>query len=1176
MRFSRLDLTRYGLFTDVSIEFPKKERDIHIVYGPNEAGKTTSLRAIEDTLFGIPQRSPYNFLHSYQDMRVGAALENGDKQLEFQRRKGTNNVILGKDGLPLPGDEQLLVPFIGGADRIYFERMFNLSHDRLIEGGRTILDASDDVGQMLFAAGTGVADLRKKLKKLDEEADCLWGPRKSLKRLYYQGEDRWKDAQKRLRDISLTVEFWKATAQKLKDVENVLDQRRKDYENLAKELKKLDRIRHVHGAIRQLGEIKREIIAMGDVILLAEDAANQVEQIQQKDAKFQAQISVLSQQLDKAQNERTGINYDESLVRLAGEIRELDERRIVVRSEREDLPKRQEELRSELTILAKLATEINWSFERASDLIDRIPPVSNVNAVRNLLASHRELEIESRNAKSALQQSQNRYQEQAEQLREMGQPIDVARLAAVLKSVPDAGDVVSQIQVAKRQLTDITDEIEKKYQSMNPALPADIDVEALALPPKDTVFEHRDKVQSCARILDETRKNLAESRLSLERDRQILNLRIQEEEIVVHGAVDEARSTRDDLWGLIKARYVESSQIPIDQAETYAEALEDLPKSFEVAVEHADSVSDKRFDKAQAVGEVTVLERNITEQELRIKQLEAKEAILVDEEQRLQQAWLLMWSDLPIDVNTPDFMLKWLDILDDIVVHIDRKRSVERQLADHEQQARSAFAQVLAELKEFGWNDKQFNADELKVLVNQADAYRFEQETKAKNIERIQNSVGELRFEVRQRQDVLKAVEAEQDRWQTDWKKAVAEIDLRSSYGPDVVSVQISVIDELRTHAATARELRDRRITTIERDIESFEKSVAETVGRLAPDFVKTNADDGVIELVRRLDEAIKLYQKQCDLTDEIDEKRKSLDDLEAKRAIGLASMQPLLDSASVDNVFDLRESIRKSDKLRALNTDLTRVKEALNQQGDGLSIEELENECQQVNIDEVQVKKETAEAELQELDRLRQEAIVACTEARTTFESIGADDAAAQAAADREEGLASMRVAAESYVRIRASQTLLGWAIDRYQKEKQGPLLSRAGELFQLLTLGSFERLDVQFDDKDAMRLTGVRPKGSIVAVPNMSTGTEDQLFLALRIAAIEDYLGHAIALPFVADDLFINFDSERSAAGFEVLGQLAERTQVLFYTHHSHLVDLARETLGSSISVVTLNNSK
>ena len=170
MRLARLDMLRYGRFTDASIELPQAERDIHIVFGPNEAGKTTSLTAIEDMLFGIPERSPYNFLHSYGAMRLGAVLENGSDCFEFQRRKTRRDMILGPDGVSLLGDERQLAPFLGGADRGFFGRMFNLSHSRLAEGGRAIIEARDDVGQMLFAAGTGLADLRERLKQLEDEA----------------------------------------------------------------------------------------------------------------------------------------------------------------------------------------------------------------------------------------------------------------------------------------------------------------------------------------------------------------------------------------------------------------------------------------------------------------------------------------------------------------------------------------------------------------------------------------------------------------------------------------------------------------------------------------------------------------------------------------------------------------------------------------------------------------------------------------------------------------------------------------------------------------------------------------------------------------------------------------------------------------------------------------------
>ncbi len=60
--------------------------------------------------------------------------------------------------------------------------------------------------------------------------------------------------------------------------------------------------------------------------------------------------------------------------------------------------------------------------------------------------------------------------------------------------------------------------------------------------------------------------------------------------------------------------------------------------------------------------------------------------------------------------------------------------------------------------------------------------------------------------------------------------------------------------------------------------------------------------------------------------------------------------------------------------------------------------------------------------------------------------------------------------------------------------------------------------------------------------------------------------------APPFVADDLLINFDNDRAAAALGVLADLAKSTQVLFFTHHRHLVDLARDVLGSDIPVAEL----
>ena len=83
-------------------------------------------------------------------------------------------------------------------------------------------------------------------------------------------------------------------------------------------------------------------------------------------------------------------------------------------------------------------------------------------------------------------------------------------------------------------------------------------------------------------------------------------------------------------------------------------------------------------------------------------------------------------------------------------------------------------------------------------------------------------------------------------------------------------------------------------------------------------------------------------------------------------------------------------------------------------------------------------------------------------------------------------------------------------------------------------------------------------------MGVAGMSDGTRDPLFLVLRLAALDLHLEAGHPLPVIADDLFVNFDDERSRAGPRALAMLSRRTQVIYLTHHWHMAELARQSLG------------
>jgi uncharacterized protein YhaN len=84
------------------------------------------------------------------------------------------------------------------------------------------------------------------------------------------------------------------------------------------------------------------------------------------------------------------------------------------------------------------------------------------------------------------------------------------------------------------------------------------------------------------------------------------------------------------------------------------------------------------------------------------------------------------------------------------------------------------------------------------------------------------------------------------------------------------------------------------------------------------------------------------------------------------------------------------------------------------------------------------------------------------------------------------------------------------------------------------------------------------------MVGVEGMSEGTADQLFFAMRLAFLDQWMQRHEPLPLVVDDVLIKFDDERALATLRTLVDFSRLTQVILFTHHRHLVDLAFEAFG------------
>lgn len=118
--------------------------------------------------------------------------------------------------------------------------------------------------------------------------------------------------------------------------------------------------------------------------------------------------------------------------------------------------------------------------------------------------------------------------------------------------------------------------------------------------------------------------------------------------------------------------------------------------------------------------------------------------------------------------------------------------------------------------------------------------------------------------------------------------------------------------------------------------------------------------------------------------------------------------------------------------------------------------------------------------------------------------------------------------------------------SIKAYEEQHIDLLAERTRANFEQLTLGKHTTLAIE----SAGSIQVINPQEKSIDPENLSAGTRDQLFLALRVAIL-DILSTEYQLPLILDDTFVNFDHPRREMAREVVQRIAADRQVLLLSH-------------------------
>ncbi|MGC4086315.1 MAG: AAA family ATPase [Polyangiaceae bacterium] len=1136
MRLARLGLAAYGPFADFELDFSGSAQ-VELVFGVNEAGKSTALRAVRGLLFGIPEQTGDAHRHPASELSIEASvLDDAGKALFMRRRRRRKESLRDQADEPLP--EDTLANLLGGVDAAAFERLFGFDHERLAQASEEMLKGKGDVGEALFAAGAGSSAVGAVLRELEREASEIFTPLARTRPLNTLIKD-YRTLQSELRRERLLPEAYLQQREKIDAAERELERIRGERLRLGTELAKLTRVER---ALPWLGKFERarsELAGQALPSLSPSDVSERRSSAERErdDARIELRHLATEHALESERLTRIGpipklIEVAEStLLELLGALN-------TTRGARLELPER----RAELSLLMSEALELSQKYGLATTPEAALSLALGAEAIaraERLLVEHGRLAREAHH----LQRRRAEIAARAE-LREAREPGVASERLSDLERAIEAARGARDFAERERECEQSLQKLERESLAARARLqPAP----ALASPIADWHLPSDETLERLARDLNQLE---FDARRLAERDEQAAQRENQAQREIerIERAfappseqdLADARATRDAL--LTEAWLVRGAAQP------------GLPHNVVAALGRADELADRLRREAARVNELSTLRAEVTALARERADVAAQRASLLTARAALWVEHRAAFQAVGIEPLPPAEMRGWLA----------RQREAaraEQALLEARERRRLLDAERarLCSLLEGALPEAASGEREPASLLRRAERWVESARSEQKAQLAAERALGSARAE-------LAGVDVElglHARSVTELRErdraAQSALGLPAALPPEELRQALdgltSLHDRLEKHARVRLQ-----IDALERRVQAFDAEVLRLSQLYAPDLASLPAESALPALHARQREAVSHAREQRSLDEKLTELEQRRSDSQRKLGDAEATLSELAQSLGLASPEELPAWEVRAARVRALSEQLNEAERELAALAEGRSPSALAEEAAPFASDEIGPRKREIAEELEHLEQ-------AAYQARREAEGLQAGlllfegQRAADAAQRLSEVGAAIRERARHYAELRVAQGILSRQLAEFREKHQGPILERASALFARLTLGSFRGLRVGLD---AAVLECVRSSGQGLAVTELSEGVRYQLYFALRLASLERYLERGSALPLVLDDVFIHWDDERAEAGFRVLGELSQRTQVLFFTHHAHLADVAARALG------------
>ncbi len=1124
MRLNRLDLTRYGRFKDAQITMPLPRADasdVTIIYGPNEAGKSTAFNAYLELLFGMKIRDhPYEFQFKRSDLLVGAELAIPSRgTMVLQRNSKRTQSLLDHQDRPI--DETLLSAALHGLSRDDYVERFSLNDDGLRKGGARIANAQGDLGQLLHAGVSGLTTIATTLERMTAQAERFHkkgGRGTELK----VAKERLAEITQRLRKSRLTPERERTLAKAKNDAKKEFDLADKGLESARLRQAALAAAQTWYDQTENIRQIDVKLAEFPDGPELPRGAEAVVASLVATISEKSLRISEAKDALETLKSTISDSPEDPLAEALAHELRQLDQLMF------DDAP-----------LLARAATAASDLDRRIADRealgvkINETVVALNMAGVpvETLILTSSEVDDLANAAQAVVNLERDVTAAEAAATRARGQladappePKDLSQLQATW----DKWSAVADITLAKNAVATEKAQLATAVASL-PSTWADL--VAAGLPARETLLDLTGALATASADLASNKADLEAKETAYELAQANRQTYEATPATIDATAIAETRRKRDAIWVEHRSALTAETAFEFegamhvdDDAQASFAAGQDARGQL-VTARREEAAARVLHDKAQErLNHVTEKHCELTKQATAIASAlglapETSPAAFTDRHTALLQAAAieakLANAKAELDIQSTHHSTALQDMK-------KVANTVGIECADTELPSRVQAVLTLQDSVRQTWkrwtDAQQVHAD----LDQEATDVTTNKEEAQKTLQSLINTLplaghtaGEIivalpnlrrlsQFHEEQKKLILRIETLENAIAQLDATALRIVAATGAKKDPEITSLE--VIEQARMRVSVnerAKEKRTAAQTEITKEETARKKAETAITGARA-ELVGWFKDQGAEDLEPTQRVAV-LSER-----DSLRGTRKTHDERRTSARAGVT-----------DDLF--------AEEL-ALLPDTSRA----------AAVDQL--------LKDAQHDRDQAFAAHREATRLYKEAFDADDQSNLTTEQ----------ATILEEIRAGARKSAVAHLGVLAAKG----ALRRLATERRTTMLRDVDKAFVAITAPKWSRVDV-WSQSEGEKLVGIQPDGSSVPFEDMSTGTMGQLYFALRVAGYRSFARDLGPLPMILDDIMETFDDDRAKAALQLCSDIGQSGQAIIFTHHAHLVELARDTI-------------